>query len=294
MIATLCAALLIAAADTYPRPTELELERALPIEGLESAEPSGLALRNGELFTVSDNHDHFIYKIRIESERAVFEPAIPITVPAGARADFEGLVVDDAGDFYLASEAQFRILHVPADGRRCKWITPNLKRAGEAASLFTFRGGYIEGVARIDATRFIVCAERQPRGLLYIDTATSPQTVEVFVLNAPTIQPRGLRIPDFTDLCAFDGMVYALERNAEIISTVVRDKKRIDVKPWRSFREALDRPEYRYKDRRFGMAEGLALDESRVYVVVDNNGNARESDALDVRPVLFIFRRPQP
>ncbi|NUM56790.1 MAG: esterase-like activity of phytase family protein [Candidatus Hydrogenedentes bacterium] len=283
-----------AVADVSPRPAELVLERALPIDGLESAEPSGLGIRNGELFTVSDNHDTFIYKLRIEAERAVLEPAVPVSVPDGARADFEGIAVDDAGDFYLASESQFRILHVSADGKRCAWITPSLKAPGEAAGLFKFRGGYIEGLARIDDAQFILCAERQPRGLLYVGIENTPPLVEGFVLNEPSVQPRGIRFPDFTDLCAFDGALYALERNAEIISTIVRDGKRIDVKPWRSFRETADSPKYRYADRRFGTAEGLAMDAARLYIVLDNNGNAREANAEDRRPMLFVFTMPRP
>ena len=86
--------------------------------------------------------------------------------------------------------------------------------------------------------------------------------------------------------------MFVLERNAEIISTVARNGNDIRVAPWRSVRETLDREEYRYGDRRFGMAEGLAMDAAHIYVVLDNNGNAREHDATDTRPMLFVFHRP--
>lgn len=291
MIQLLCAFALLAGA-VAPRPAELALERALPVGGLPGAEPSGLAIRNGELYTVSDDHDRFIYRLNIEQDAALMEAAIPVAMPEPGRGDFEGIVAGDTNDFYLISESKFRILHVSADGKDCAWITPNLRSAGEEAGLFRFRGGYIEGLTRVDAKHFIVCAERQPRGLMYITVSGGPPGIEGFVLNHPTIQPRGLRFPDFTDLFWFGGAAYVLERNAEIISTIKREGREISVTAWRSFRETLERKDYRYADRRFGMAEGLAMDERRIYIIVDNNGNARESDPNDTRAMLFIFTKP--
>ena len=55
---------------------ELELLAALPIRGLENAQPSGLTMAGGVLFAVSDKHDHAICRIDIRDDGVGF-PAIP-------------------------------------------------------------------------------------------------------------------------------------------------------------------------------------------------------------------------
>ncbi|MDZ4861246.1 MAG: esterase-like activity of phytase family protein [Candidatus Hydrogenedentes bacterium] len=284
-------AVLVTLGAFAPRPAELELERALPVDGLIRAEPSGLTIRDGALYTVSDNHTDDIYRLRLEADRAVMEPAIPIVVPDGVRGDYEGITGDGNGGFYLASESQFRILHVPDGGKPAAWVTPSLEAAGKSAGLFQFRGGYFEGIAQIDATHFLLCAERQPRGLMFVNIASVPPSTESFVMMEPTVQPRGLRFPDFTDLWVTGGAIYVLERNAEIISIIERTEKSVTVAPWRSFRRTVDREDLRYADQRFGMAEGLAFDDASVYIILDNNGASRKSNLADVRPLLLIFQR---
>jgi hypothetical protein len=58
------------------------------------------------------------------------------------------------------------------------------------------------------------------------------------------------------------------------------------------YRHAEHDPRYMYEDRTFGMAEGIAIDEQRVYILLDNNEKARAADARDRRPTLFVFERP--
>jgi len=52
-------------------------------------------------------------------------------------------------------------------------------------------------------------------------------------------------------------------------------------------------PRYRYRDRAFGLAEGLALDEQHVYIVLDNNDEPRLNSENDRRGLLFVFKRPR-
>ncbi|MBX7257200.1 MAG: esterase-like activity of phytase family protein [Candidatus Hydrogenedentes bacterium] len=279
--------------QSHVKVPELELEVAYPLEGSESTEPSGLALSNGTLFCVSDKQDSCIYKIDIENGKASLEPAIwfelPNEGPEGL-ADFEGIACDTDGTFYLASEKMFRVLRVSSDGKDTRWITPDLRPAGEDAGLFHTEGANFEGIAQLDPTHFFLCAERQPRGIVAVDITSEPASTKAYKLDKATVPPHGIRVPDFTDLCYHDGVLYALERNAEIISTVEIQNENVSVKPWRSFHDTADRNELRYTNSRFGMAEGLAIDSNRVYVVLDNNQDARANDPNDKRPLLFIFR----
>ncbi len=280
-------------AQTHVEIPELPLEAVYSLDASDGVEPSGLAFSKDELYCVSDKHDSCIYRIRLEIERATLEPAIwfelPNDGPEGL-ADFEGLSCDPDGNFYLASEKMFRVLRVPPDGKGATWITPDLRPAGAEAGLFRTEGAYFEGLARIDTTHFVLCAERQPRGIVTVDLGQIPPVVRAIVVKTATIPPHGIRVPDFTDLCYHDGVLYALERNAEIVSIVETKDGVVSVRPWRSIRDTVNRKDLRYTDRRFGMAEGLAIHGDRVYVILDNNQDARTDDANDKRPLLFVFR----
>ncbi|MDW8467354.1 MAG: hypothetical protein RML35_14670 [Chloroherpetonaceae bacterium] len=43
---------------------------------------------------------------------------------------------------------------------------------------------------------------------------------------------------------------------------------------------------------RFGLAEGLTMSQTNIYVVYDTNGDHRKLSKDDRRPLLFIFERP--
>ncbi|MFA6241438.1 MAG: esterase-like activity of phytase family protein [Candidatus Hydrogenedentales bacterium] len=280
-------------AQTHVDIPELPLDAVYSVDASDGVEPSGLAFYKDELYCVSDKHDSCVYRIRMENERATLDPAISFELPNDGPeglADFEGLCCDSDGNFYLASEKMFRVLRVPPDGKGTTWVTPDLRPAGAEAGLFRTEGAYVEGLARIDATHFVLCAERQPRGIVSVDLAQNPPTVQAVAVKTATIPPHGIRVPDFTDLCYHDGVLYALERNAEIISMVETKDGAVSVRPWRSFRDAVNRKDLRYADRRFGMAEGLAIHGDRVYVILDNNQDARADGANDKRPLLFVFR----
>ena len=65
---------------------ELELLAALPIRGLENAQPSGLTMAGGVLFAVSDKHDHAICRIDIRDDGARLEPFITFIAPWSGRS----------------------------------------------------------------------------------------------------------------------------------------------------------------------------------------------------------------
>lgn len=283
----------VMAAQVHADVPEMVLNAVFPLDNSEGVEPSGLTFFDSELYCISDKHDTCIFRVQFEDGSAALEPAIwfelPNDGPEGL-CDFEGITRGQDGEFYLVSEKMFRILRVPADGKKAQWISPDLRPAGKEAGLFRTDGAYFEGITLSDSTHFILCAERQPRGIFVLDIGLNPAATKVFTLSHATVPPRGIRVPDFTDLCFHDGALYALERNAEIISTLELDDRTVRVNPWRSFRKPVNRREWRYTDRRFGMAEGLAMRDGLIYVVLDNNQDARAGRPEDRRPLLFVFR----
>lgn len=47
-----------------------------------------------------------------------------------------------------------------------------------------------------------------------------------------------------------------------------------------------------YQTRVYGLAQGLAVSDDEVFMVLDNNGDARAGDPDDHRPTLMVFARP--
>lgn len=269
-------------------PVLLEAISVLPVEGPESNQPSGLFVHNDTLFTVSDKHDDIIFRIELREDAAVFVPHVrfEVTKPFGVfRLDLEGITRDEDGSFYLASEGAFAILKVDADGKQASWVTTSLRKVGASAGLFQTRGGYLEGITLMGRDRFLVTAERQPSGLIEVDMAPVQRIVEI--ANHGSTE-------SYTGLHREVENVYILQRST---ATIRRTIRYLDVDSpstiW-SFAHIVNDPEYLYQHEQFGAktAEGLAMDRDRVYVILDNNNDARRMYPTDHRPLLLIMKRP--
>jgi hypothetical protein len=272
------------------------LLKALPVEGQPACEPSGLIMHDGRLFAVSDHHDDLIFEILIEADRAVFRPFLEFTAPSlpnVPRLDFEGITCDNDGDFYLVSERALRILRVKADGSGSSWITPSLKEYGEKVGLFTTVNGGLEGIAFIEPGRFLLCAERSARGIVEVSTEPLPFHARAWNCDEGGTLIHPTRPPDFSDIFYENGVLYALARGLELITRVEVSANGdcFDYPVW-SLEHVLDDSEYRYLDSTYGQAEGFCMDAERIYVILDNNGQARTAFPEDNRPLLFIFERP--
>lgn len=291
--------LLLAPLCARPAAAQLELEllEALPVEGLESSQPSGLCLVDGQLYAVSDKHDHAICRVQFDGDVARLEPYITFNAPwSGAWVrglDFEGIDYR-AGSFFLVSESTFRVLRVHETGSDLAWVTPSVEEAGKAAGLFTEKNARLEGLALLGGGRLLLAAERAPRGLIDLtvdaagETVIRPLVCEETILNVPPP-----RVPDFSDLWLDDGGLYALSRNADAVLRIDVDEAGLQELDVWSFAATLNDPAWAYRDMEFGKAEGLAMDDERVYVIVDNNGLQRQADPTDTRPLLFVFARPR-
>ena len=287
--------------DRVRAPLELELERALQIDGVDDLEPSGLMLRrvNGrdQLLAVSDKHDHEIFELHLQPAAVVARPIVRFTPPAGVALDGEGIVGTPDGGFLLASEAQYRILKVTPAGE-AEWHTPPLLELGRRAGLFQRRNAGIEGVT-IWSGELVLAAEREPRGLIELKEGNSQEaTTNVPGPNAYAVPdalcPAPLGRPnDFADLSVAGGHLFALVRNAHLVVRLEKVGDRFhEAEVW-SYARTENDPAFAYRDRTFGLGEGLAVDDTHVYVVLDNNGQGRVRDRDDRRPLLFVFRRPR-
>lgn len=281
---------LVKCAPGVAAPLEMELERALPVEGGANFQPSGLYLSSGRLLVVSDKHDEAVFELGLQRDRAVARPFLEFHAPGGEALDLEGIAGGDDGSLLLASEAQFRVLAVSAAGQ-ATWLTSSLEKVGQGVGLFQKRNAGLEGVARL-GKQVVIAAERDPCGLLEAADGGRGPVVAYRLPSAACPGPRG-RNDDLTDLSVADGDLYALQRNAHLVVRLTRvDGHFREADHW-SYARAENDPRYRYRDRTFGLAEGLALDEQHVYVVLDNNDDSREGAEDDRRGMLFVFKRPR-
>ena len=276
--------------------TPLTPERILPVDGPANRQPSGLTIWQDTLFTVSDRHPNTVFRLEIREESAAMIPYrnFPVTETFGNDwLDFEGITCDSAGNFYIVSEMHSRILRVAHDGQSSGWITPDLKPYGEAEGLFQVLNAYFEGITLLAPGYFLLCAERQPRGLMEVHLSNDKLTVNATQFEHSQFTfPEGVSL-DFAGLYTDRDTVYVLERNAYLVARLVRDAAgTFQEGPGWSFRHIALDPRYRYRDMQYGHAEGLCLDRHLVYVIFDNNGDFREQSPGDNRPLLLILHRP--
>lgn len=290
----LALSVLIPAADASPSIPELKCLAALPIEGSAGLDLSGLALRGKTLHAISDKKNTTIYRISLDTglTSARLEPAVTIQLPAAdakKRMDWEGLCGAPDGRWLLASEEQARVLAVPARGGMGTWLTPPLFKSAAEHGMLAVPNAGLEGIAAAPDGTLYLAAERQPRGLIIIPPQAAPA---FFPLSTSIARVTVPRFPDLADLAWTPRGLLGVYRNAECLVRLQNLSGRWrETDAW-SFRQTVRRPDLRYIAATFGMAEGLALDRSRIYLCVDNNRSGRAIDRADRRSLLLIFERP--
>lgn len=291
--------LLAGCTASEPDPVEvrtLVLLHSLPIDGPVNFQPSGLAIWEDALLTVSDRHDHAIYRLDWNLEGAALSPYLEFEPPESdtgrQRMDFEGITVDGDGHFYLVSETLCRVMRVQANDGTAQWVSPDMTADGQAAGLFQIDNAYLEGIALVNKGRFLLCAERQPRGIIEADFNQSPPFIRAVNCDESRFTfPEGTT-PDFSDICFYQGTVYVLQRNAYLVASLRLGMEGCEeVGAW-SYAHIERDPRWEYVDMRYGHGEGLVMDDDYLYIVLDNNGDPRSTNPGDSRPLLFVFENP--
>ena len=97
----------------------------------------------------------------------------------------------------------------------------------------------------------------------------------------------------YSDLCWFDGALYALMREDHVILKI--NPATHFVLAEYDFAEMEDDPDaayYKVVPLVTGVMEGLAVDKRYFWLCTDNNGLSRKHHPGDTRPTLFRCRRP--
>ena len=201
----------------------------------------------------------------------------------------------------MVSESRFRIASVdfaahaagvPPYAGVAQWVTASLRQKGQAGGLFQVDGAYFEGLTRLPTGGSLLAAERQPRGLMELGGDHAAASARVWAMPASAYPLPWGRNSDFTDLTLADGQVFVLVRNAHLVVNLRFDGVWREARAF-SYAAAENDARFAYVDRVYGLGEGLAITEHEIFVVLDNNGQARVADAADRRPILFVFDRPR-
>ncbi|NDV63448.1 hypothetical protein G0Q06_13365 [Puniceicoccales bacterium CK1056] len=272
---------------------DLELVSVYPVESPTLLEPSGMTLHDGRLYAVADKVNNQIFRVELEGNVARLVPHIQFSPPDRRTMDWEGITSDPGGSFYLISEERGRLLRVTADGTAV-WITPDLRNKGRSLGLFAKSNAGFEGVAWLGPNHWIGAAEREKRGLVEWSGLDSSLEIEAQLhMESPYKGALPLmRLPDFSGLHADNSNLYALFRNAHLVVQLEkRDGVWEETAAW-GFENIETDPRWAYRSQTYGQAEGLVVDGSDVFLILDNNRGGKQSDPADRRPLLIHARIP--
>ena len=278
-------------------PKALVFKEAYLIESDILPELSGLTYVDGKLLTVSDKHQEQIFSIIIKNGAATLENYLHICSPDVGKLDLEGITSDSAGNLFVLSERQSRILCFPKGSDQGFWFTPSFKKEGNNKNLLLQKNTGFEGLAFLAPNLFVACAEREDRGLISwkVPDMEKGGADSIIALNCDeskfgNVKNRNL---DFAGACFFGEKLVVLQRNSHVVSVIsgYRSGAFEETQAW-SYEHVENDPNYRYKDRRYGLGEGICIVDDLIYIVFDNNRDTREIDEKDRRPLLLVFEKP--
>jgi len=266
---------------------QLHLVKAYEVETQGYLEPSGLTQWDGEFYTVSDKQDK-IFKLKFKHDSVELVPIISIRNNRNTKLDFEGITHDEHY-FYLVSERYFKILKVSRDGKSQQWLPEDesLRTTGENVGLFQHKNAYLESICYLGGSRFLLGAEREPRGFVEYNMKTN-QT-KAYQSNDSLYHYAQHRSTDFTGLsCGSENFV--LERNAYIVSELkLKHGKFHESRGW-SYQHIIEKPELQYQDMKYGHAEGLVVKGNMVYLILDNNRNPHKYGSKGNNSLLLVMK----
>lgn len=286
----------------------LLLEEAYSIEGPAGLEPSGLALCDDRLLFVSDDHDDTIFELspgtgsiatakpyrQIENIPPPPQQTFPLSLRlkrfiaelAGFTGgmDWEGITCDATGNLYLASEYYFAVLAVDPDNN-LRWLGEDVYAFGREHGLFGTMNAYLEGVA-LQRGELLLAVEREPRALIRMQDG---QPVQVRLPANAGIDADGLSY-DYTGLAVWNERLFVLSRNHYDVCEL----DSVDLSELRcaNYRDVERSVAYGYETGPYGLGEGLSVTDEAIWIVLDNNRQARLNNAEDNRPQLYRLQNP--
>jgi hypothetical protein len=253
-----------------------------------------LLLPDGGLLTVNDRGS-LLYRINFRPCTNVADLVVlpdcftdaqlaPLAREKVGRWDCEGIARDAAGRLYVCEEANRWVLRWDERARKAERLDIDWS---PAKPYFTSDiNASFEGIA-IGGGKLYVANERQ-RGRIIVVDLTNLKVERHFQVGYSASRAFDTH---YSDLCWHDGALWVLLRESSALLKV--DPLKEIVLAEFSYRDLERRKEVIYTGRYpTGIMEGLAVDDEFIWLITDNNGEARWSAPGDTRPTLFKCRRP--
>lgn len=250
-------------------------------------------LKDGTWLTLDDKTTR-LFRIELTGDTGRLVPTdlefLPKRAPrsptgkATPRPDVEGLALDDAGRIFIAEESQRQVLRfdpVTRNSERLaidwtpvqKWFSNDVNASWEGIAL---GGG-----------KLYLANERSTGRIVVVDLAT------LKVERDFQVSPPGVSAADvhYSDLCWHAGHLWVLCRESRCVLRVDAATEKVLA----AFDyDAIERdPENAYAHPYpYGFVEGLFVDDTHIWLAVDNNEFPRVADKNDRRPQLWKCPRP--
>lgn len=240
-------------------------------------EISGLALKDGNLYFVGDKKEnHYIYQANFSSHKLSYSEHLDLKDLQGFDTylktykdlDLEGIAVCH-NDFYLVNEKLKHVLKVSGEKFQVlkinfhAFLKDKLNLEPDELSNKGFEGVAIDCIKK----RVFVALEREPRAIFEINLLDRKL---IRMIQFGTTTPNGVP-EDFSDLLYENERLYILERNIQTITKY--DLKLKKVTQRLNFNELSQIPMSKLYNtgKPFGLAEGLAMSKTLIYIGIDNN-----------------------
>lgn len=271
---------------------DLVLEKSYFIDSKKNVEPSGLIIKNGNFYFISDDEDKKIYKLIFSGESCKAETSHKLefkTKPSKA-LNYEGINAADDGYYYLLSEPEYRLVKVSEDGKAL--LGESFLNDGRNAGFFKGKAKGPEGMIVYKGGKKILIASQGDKGKLL-----EGDIINGKVVNFKTIKIISDDISEgkknnnwISDLYLYRDRIYVLLKKQNKIVELKRNGDSYEETGVFSYDKAISAKKYSYlKGNDFG--EGLAVDDKHFYVIFDNNKDGRLENLSDERPLFIILKR---
>lgn len=207
----------------------------------------------------------------------------PFAAEKTGRWDCEGIAEDSRRRLYVCEEGNRWILRWEPKNKTVERLDIDwnpVKKYFHPADL----NASFEGIA-VGKGKLYVANERQ-KGMIIVVHLASQKVTDHFVVRPSNTRARDIH---FSDLCWFEGALYALVRESRVVlkidpgTRLVSDEYRLDA----------DDGNFTYKKgHAVRLLEGLAVDRRGFWLAADNNGSPGQQSPHDARPLLFHCLHP--
>jgi hypothetical protein len=268
------------------------------LPGGQRFDASGLFLdRAGNLLTESDQHIG-VYQVKFPAQGSAVnlervpdcftsQQLAPLDREKTGRYDCEGITEDDQGRIYLCEEGDRWILRWDPQTKAVTRLNIDWRPVQKYFS--KDHNAAWEGIAIHGQTLYL--ANERKRGRIVVVDLNTLKVIDNFAVHATFSW--WFWDAHYSDLCWFDGALYALMREDHVILKI--DPVRHKVLAQYNFNRMEHAREVNYHrvyPVLVGVMEGLAVDKNYFWLCTDNNGLGRKRYPYDTRPTLFKCRRP--